>query len=221
MIWFDAATDARLVAFNQRKDDILRHLHKSKTGSFDPDRVWHTLRLDAWQYLGEEARANEDRMRTPAAVHIERLCRLGNILEEARQAFDEVKRHDDSELFSGWCEKNFPATVGSTHYIEQCYDDLTADLIASLTDIGISASLAAEQLRQKRGRPPEISVRQTTLIVNLERTYRGVTGKPGGAGPGPFAQFVAEFLDALGRPITESTVIKAIKTARKSPKWGR
>jgi hypothetical protein len=65
-------------------------------------------------------------------------------------------------------------------------------------------------------------------IEALAAVYRDKTGSKPGAGNGPFAKFVMEFLTALGRRNIEyETVIKAIKDARRwtlkrpaATKWG-
>jgi hypothetical protein len=211
--------EARLTAFDQHKDNLLRHFQnvcKPKTRAFDPNQVWSSLKFWAWQYLLDEARANKERMRTLAAVRIARLRHLGKILKEAHRALDEAKHYDDSALFGEWCE--LEGLRGSTDdgVYESIFAELFKYLIVQLAKLETATSRAAEQVRQKPGRPGRMQARQTRLIVSLEHVYRRTTGKHGPAGRGPFAQFVTEFLDALGCPTTEGNVIQMIKTAKNS-----
>jgi hypothetical protein len=103
------------------------------------------------------------------------------------------------------------------------FNDAIADLIADLAYVETAASRAAERVRQKPGRPGGTGILQHDFIISLEYTYQGITGKRGGAGPGPFAQLVTKFLQALERPSPEQSVIDAIKTAKKreGKSWGQ
>ena len=82
--------EERLAAFDQHKNDLLRHLQKvceqrPKTESFNSDTAWRDIRLYAWRYLQEEADA-EIRRRIPTSV--EHLRDFEKILREARAARD-------------------------------------------------------------------------------------------------------------------------------------
>ena len=95
------------------------------------------------------------------------------------------------------------------------------NLVAGLADLETAASRAAEQVRQKPGRPRGTGVLQQDFIIALELAYRDITGEPGGAGPGPFAKFLTKFFDALGSARGKESVIEAIKAAKKRPEWGQ
>src|SRR6516162_9111654 len=66
-----------------------------------------------------------------------------------------------------------------------------------------TCSRAAEQVRQKRGRPGGTGFLHHDFVIRLESTYREITGKPGRVGWGPFAHFVDKFLEALRRKINK------------------
>jgi hypothetical protein len=213
-----AAIAARLAAFDRHKDDLLGHLQKvceyrPKTKSFDPEKSWRLVRFYASRYLEEEV--------VPVADRVELLRQLGNVLREARCKLDETRQKVILvALFEEWCKARFPDFTDRHVAI---FDEALAELIASLADMEITASRAAEQVRQKPGRPNGSGVLETEFIIDLEcDVYGNITGKPGGAGRGPFAQFVMKFLEALGRcTIEEQTVIKVIRAAKKSERWGR
>jgi hypothetical protein len=226
----DEGIEARLKAgFDQHRADLLGHLQKvcerpPKTRSFDPDKSWRNLRHMAWCYLLNEARVEEEkRMMVPAADRVELLCQLRNALREARCKLDDARNHAiRGVLFVEWCEAhgNPDFTDPIMVLYETKFDKIVADVAAGLADLETAASRAAEYVRRKPGRPGGTGALQHDFIIDLEATYQGITGKRGGAGPGPFAQLVTKFLQALERPNAEQSVIDAIKAAKKREgKW--
>jgi hypothetical protein len=220
------AADTRLAAFDQRKDEILCHLQhvgKSKTGSFGPDTAWRELRSYAWRYLTREAQAKERRV--PFAVRIARLRHLENALREARCALDEIGRNEYGSLFGSWSYEtygNSDFTDPITSQYENSFYKLFKEGTAGLADLAITASRVADHLQQhkKPGPLPGKSSRQIELIIGLNRVYRRMTGKPGAGGRGVFAQFVVEFLAALGCKTKLESAVKIIGMAKKDPRWG-
>jgi hypothetical protein len=211
-----AAIDARLTAFDRRKDELLRHLQNvcecpPKTKSFDPDTAWRHIRLYAWRYLREEADA-EVRRKVPAADWVKRLHHLEEVLKDARTKLDEVR----GPVFIEWCEAH--GNPDFTDPIISVYENKFDELLPGLET---AASRAAERMRPKPGRPHGSGVLQPEFVVALEYTYRNLTGKPGEADRGPFAQFITKFLAALGRKTPVGTIVKIIKRAKESDRWGR
>jgi hypothetical protein len=220
----EPAIQARLAEFDRYTDDLLAMLQKvcERTPKpFDKKYAWRHVRFYAWRYLEEEEASAEKRMMVPPADRVEQLRQLGNALRKARCKLDETKRHVTLvALFEEWCKVRGIPDFTDQH--DPLFCEALATLIAGLAELEIAASRAAEQVRPKHGRPIGTGVLQPDFIIDLELTYRDITGKPGGAGPGPFAQFVMKFLEALGRrTIEEPTVIKVIRAAKKSEKWGR
>jgi hypothetical protein len=223
----EAAIEARLAEFDRYRDELLAMLQKvcERTRKpFDKEYVWRHLRFCAWRYLKEEASA-EKRMVVPPADRVEQLRQLGNALREARCKLDNAQNHViRGVLFVEWCEAH-----GSPDFTdpiiglyESNFDKVVAGVVAGLADLETAARRAAEQVRQKTGRPAGTGVLQPDFVITLELAYRDITGKPGGAGPGPFAQFIMKFLEALGRrTIEEQTVIKVIRACKKDRRWGR
>jgi hypothetical protein len=219
-----AAMEARLEAeFDRHRDDLLAMLQKvceRTSKSFDTESAWDHIRFYASRYLLEEASVEEKRMMEPAADRVERLRQLGNALAEARCKLDEARDHVICVvLFEEWCKARGIPDFTDRHVA--IFDDALADLIAGLAYLETAASRAAKQVRQKPGRPGGTGLLQQDFLISLELAYRDITGKPGGAGPGPFAQFVKKFLEAVGRTSTEQSITKAIKVAKKRREWGR
>ena len=231
----EATIEARLTTFDRHRDDLLGLLqkvceHRPKTKSFDSDKSWHHLRFMAGGYLRREASVKQKQM-VPATDRVELLRQLGNALSEARCKLDEARHHDiRGVLFVEWCgahgNPDFTDPIIDRFDID--FDEVVAGVVAGLADLETAASRAAEQVRQKPGRPGGTGVLQHDLIINLESTYRDITGKPGRVGPGPFAQFLQKFLEAVGCKSNEGSVIRAIKAAKKreethpaTSRWGR
>lgn len=132
------------------------------------------------------------------------------------------------DLFLAWWEVS-----GSDHakpdgsfdpgYMEQKF----RELVKNLKVLETAASYGADHVAPgKRGRPP---VLPWDDIWSLGAVYRDRTGLVPGAGDGPFAKFVMNFLIAVGRPdeIEYDSIIEAIKDARQwalehpvARKWG-
>jgi hypothetical protein len=207
--------EERLAAFDQHKNDLLRHLQKvceqrPKTESFNSDTAWRDIRLYAWRYLQEEADA-EIRRRIPTSV--EHLRDFEEILRKARAALEKVR----NPVFLEWSAAAHGSpdfTKAITEIYERKFDEL-------LPGLEMAASRAAEHMRRKKGRPYGSGVLQPEFVVTLEYMYRGITGKPGEADERLFAQFITKFLAALRRETTVDAVLKVIERARKSDRWGR
>jgi hypothetical protein len=218
-----AAIETRLAAFDRHRDELIGHLQKvceRATKPLDPKYAWRHVRVLAWRYLQEEATVEKKRMMVPAADRVELLFQLGNALGEVRCKLDETRHHVNLVvLFEEWCKARGIPDFTDRHV--DIFDEAVSDLIAGLAYMETAASRAAERVRQKSGRPAGAGVIRQDFIIALELTYRDITGKPGGAGAGPFAQFVTKFLQALERPSTEQNVIKVIKAAKKRKEWGQ
>jgi hypothetical protein len=222
----EAAIEARLTAFDRHRDDLLGLLQKvcerrPKTKSFDKNESWRHLRFMAGVYLRKEASVGQKQMEVPAADRVKLLHQLGNALGQARCKVNEATQDDvRGRLFLAWCETHGDPDLTDPiiGLFENKFDEVVAGVVADLAALETAAFRAVRQVRQRPGRPGGTSVLQHDFIINLEHAYRDITGKPGGAGPGPFAQFVKKFLEALGRNSLEQSVIEAIKDARKRDK---
>jgi hypothetical protein len=232
----EAAIGARLTAFDNHKNDLLDLLqemceHRSKTKTFDLDQSWRHLRFMAAGYLRDEARVEQKRMGVSAADGVKLLFELENALKEARCKLDEAWHHDICHmLFVTWCEahRNPDFTDPIIDLFRREFDEVVTGVVVVLADLATAASSAAERVRRKRGRLRGSGALPQQFIIKLESAYRKITGKPGRVGPGPFAQFVEKFLEAVGRKSKKQTIIRAIKAAKKgeqknpaTSRWGR
>jgi hypothetical protein len=226
---------ARLAAFNRHRNDLLAILQaacerKPKTKSFDRKESWRHLEFMAWVYLKEEAQIEQKRMLAPAGGRAQLLRQLGTALGKGRCTLNEVIQDDlRGHLFLAWCESQGDPDLTDPimDQFDTNFEILVASVAGDLAALEEAAFRAARQLRQRPGRPGGTAVLQHDFIISLESTYRNITGKRGGAGPGPFAKLVQKFLKALGRGSSEQTVLEAIKAAKRreengsTSRWGR
>jgi hypothetical protein len=227
----EPAIGARLTEFDNHRDDLLDLLQERKTKTFDPDQSWRHLRFMAERYLRDEARVEQKRMGVSAADRVKLLLELENALKEARCKLDEAWHHDIcGVLFVEWCEAhgNPDFTDPIIDAAHRKFDNVVAGVLGGLADLATGASRGAEHVRRERGRPRGGGVLPHEFVISLESTYRKITGKPGRVGPGPFAQFVEKFLEAVGRKGKKETIIRTIKAAKKheqkdpaTSRWGR
>jgi hypothetical protein len=228
----EATIAERLTAFDRHGDDLLDLLQKCcerrpKTKSFDLDKSWRRLRHMARRYLEME---NEARAKPPAD-RVELLHEFGKALRKAHRKFGGMMRDDiRGYLFVEWCEAHGKPdfTDPIIGLFEKEFEKVVAGVVAGLAALETAASRAAEQVRQKRGRPGGTSVLPHDFVIGLESTYRDITGKAGRVGWGPFAQFVEKFLEAVGRESNKESIIRLIKAVKqreqKDPatsRWGR
>jgi hypothetical protein len=165
--------------------------------------------------------------RVPTADLIKPLFKLRKALREARSTLEDVIKGNHFlylNLFSAWCDEQIDPDLQDEIIEDQlnaAFHKLAAAVDAGMAALETAAFRAAGNLRKRPGRPSGTGILPPGFIIELESAYRYITGKPGGAGPGPFARFVRKFLEALGRTITEESVIEAIKAAKKRKEWGR
>jgi hypothetical protein len=208
---YNAEVQTRLSKFDRRKVEILGHLQDVCRRSFDPDKAWRLLGMHAWSYLQELVRLEM----APNIDWAKEFHQIERHLGAAHDALNKVR----GPVFVEWCEAH-----GNPDFLDpimSIYERRFNALLTGLTDIATAASRAAGQMRRRAGRPGGAGERQIELIIGLEHTYRDITGTPGGAGRGPFARFIKEFLGALGHMTTEENAAQLIRAARKNPRWGR
>ena len=224
-----AEIEARLAAFDEHKEKLLDPLRKRsgpKTKPFDAQSAWQHLRILAHLYFRREAEVSQEHAMMPAGDRVKLLHQLGNALRDARCTADEAVKTVRGYWFVEWAEAN-----GNPDFLDPIIDRFGEEFDKRVADLAVletAAFRAAETVRKKKGRPPGSTILPHDFIVNLERAYRDITKRNAGAGPGPFARFVQEFLTALGRIYPQQTVIEAIKDAKKregkhpaTSHWGR
>src|SRR5262245_8449608 len=228
---YEAPDDPKLAGFNNHKSDLLDKLRDgyeqgSKSKPFAAEKAWQSLTGLARSYFAQGRVKQTTRSPRDRA---ERLRNIAKTLRQARRLVDRTMHTDvGDDLFSAWWE-----VTGSEHakvdgtfdprYIEQKFKQV----VKSLEVLEIAASYGADHVTPpKRGKPPVLSLDD---FWNLAAVYRNSTSSVPGAGDGPFAKFVSEFLIATRRSdtIAYDSLIEAIKGARKwalthpqARKWG-
>ena len=247
---YDAETKALLVAietglaeFGRHKDTLLAILRDgyergiksapvdadgTKPMPFDADRAW-SLNLEglAHQYFHRER--VKQKVTTPADRQA-RLRAIAKVLERARDMIGEASQSDvGDDLISGWWEGSSEYAEAEGRFVDLLYIEREFEkVVTSLAALETAAICAADGVPTRRGRPKGTAIMPRDYIEALAAVYRDKTGSKPGAGDGPFAKFVMEFLTALGRRNIEyETVIDAIKDARRwalkrpaATKWG-
>lgn len=247
---YDAETKALLVAietglaeFGRHKDALLAILRDgyerglksapvdtdgAKSMPFDADRAWR-LHLEglAHQYFHREWVKQEV---TKPAVRQAQLREIARVLERARDMISEVTQSDvGNDLISGWWEGTSEYAEAEGRFVDLLYIQREFEkVVISLSALETAATRAADGVSTRRGRPKGTAIMPQDYIEALAAVYRNTTGSRPGAGDGPFAKFVMEFLTALGRHnIQYESVIDAIKDARRwalkrpaATKWG-
>jgi hypothetical protein len=216
-----AEIDAGLAAFEQHKISLLEHLQNvyqrgPKSEPFDAEKSWRGLTFLAGLYFW---RARLKQEAVLAAHRVERLRDLARTLRRARRHAEMAMRDDVGEaLFRAWRGANVrydpdldptgPQTlVRIDHEFEK--------VIASLAALEAAARRAADEIPKPRGRPKGSAFLSRGFIEGLAGVYQNSTGSKPGAGDGPFARFVYEFLIAIGRNnIKPESLVDAIKDTR-------
>jgi hypothetical protein len=227
----ESETAAHLIAFDRHRTKLLDPLREvyersPKAKPFDANNAWKSLRFLAYIYLRGEAEVSQKQAMMPAGDRAKLLRQLGSALRAARRKADEAMKTVRGHWFVEWAEAN--GNPDFTSPIVDRFEEQFDKRVAGLAVLEIAAFRAADAVRKKKGRPPGTAVLPHDFIISLESTYREITKGKSGAGPGPFARFVEQFLIALGRECTAQSVIEAIKDAKKreerhpaTSRWGR
>jgi hypothetical protein len=234
----EAKIEADLNTFNRHRKELLHILRKAherglkkrglKTEPFDDDKAWRSVEFIAWAYLKRDVQLKQEKAWVSDADRLKLLGRLEAALSKARLLAAEAMRTGGGRWFAEWAEAH-----GNPDFTDpriHLYEDEFDKRVAVLKDLEEAAfrAVTTERDRKKRGRPPDKATLPHDFILTLERVYRDRTKSNAGAGSGPFARFVTEFLGALGRECADETVIEAIQTAKKreekhpaTSRWGR
>jgi hypothetical protein len=185
-----------------------------KSKRFDAEKSWRPLDRIAWMYFWHEG---ERRRTTPAADRVRRLRELAKALGRARRLVEKAIQDDvGNDLFSAWCDANVRYDIDPAPPLTLVrIDDEFEKVIASLPALEIAALRAADEIPKKDGRPRGTALLRWDFIEVLAKIYRNSTDSKPGAGDGPFARFVYEFITALGRRNVEyPSIVDAIKDTR-------
>jgi hypothetical protein len=213
-----AEIDAGLAAFERHKISLLEHLQNvyqrgPKSKPFDAEKAWQGLTLLAGLYFW---RARLKQETVPSAHRVERLRDLARTLRRARRQAEMAMRDDvGDDLFSAWCEASIRYDLDPTGPLTLVRIDHEFDkVIAGLAALETAARRAADEVPKVRGRPKGAFLSRG-FIEGLAGVYQNSTGSKPGAGAGPFARFVHEFLTAMGGDNIEyESLVDAIKDTR-------
>jgi hypothetical protein len=215
----NSGIEARLAAFNEHKEvllALLNYAHKRgpQAKRFDRDKVWSDVKFLAWQLFLQEG-AKREQLTMPPADRVKRLRKLEDALSRSRRevnkAIKEIKDDAEDELCRAWLDgmdKRLDAPP-----LRQEFKKVGTNLAALET----AAFRAIEDMpKRDGGRPGGTGVLPYGVIIILAYLYLDNTERRPGAGRGPFARFVFNFMTALGHPdLVYQTLIDDIKDARK------
>jgi hypothetical protein len=213
------AIEAALTAFDRHQEALLTILRNDyeaglRAEPFDANRSWRGVTSLAGTYFWR-ARVKQQVM--SAAELVARLHELEKAFGMARAMADKAMQDDvGGALCSSWWEGTSENAEAEGRFVDLLYIEREfKKVVTSLAALETAAIRAADDVPTRRGRPKGTAILPRDYIEALAAVYRDTTGAKPGAGDGPFAKFVMEFLTALGRRNIEyESVIDAIKDAR-------
>lgn len=227
-----AAIETGLTAFERHQETLLSILRNDyervpRAEPFDAKKSWRDLTSVAGAYFWR-ARIKQDVM--PAAKLLARLRELEKAFCKARAMADKAMQDDTGDaLCSSWWEGTSEYAEAEGRFVDLLYIQREFEkVVTSLAVLETAAKRAADDVPTRAQRPKGTAILPRDYIETLAAVYRDATGSKPGAGNGPFARFIWEFLTALGRcNIEYESVIDAIKDARTwslkhavANKWG-
>jgi hypothetical protein len=214
-----ALVKGHLAAFESHKKQLLETLaegrrQKERKAPFDAEGYWKDLMRAAEFYFWDvHMRENTP----PSDLRVKDLTALRQNLSEAwvlLRKNDVVIDLMRAIFYTGRYQSSKATWAAAYDAAPKILSELQG-AAAHLRKLEAAASQAATDARRKAGRPQGSSTIPSEYIIILAELFRRATGRIPGAGPGPFASFVAAFLDAVGRSIAFDTVSGLIKPARK------
>jgi len=214
----------QLTAFKQHRRDLLARLRNAydrgpKSGPFDEVGAWRHLTYLAQQYFWRP-------IRKPLlpSLRATRLDDLAKALRKARHLVEKAMPDDvGDDLYHGWCEANItpgsPQGLKDRTLLFRIVDEIRA-AATGLANLEAAAQRAAQTLRtvpKKKGAQRGRGILPPDYILGLGACYRRNTGLEPDIDAKPFADFVEEFLKAVGRTDDTSNdyVFEAIKYAHR------
>jgi hypothetical protein len=205
-------------AFAKHKDILLAVLldaHRPKSEPFDADTAWDELRSLARLYFGLKWERPQQRAAADRRV---RLSKFAKSLRKAHRLFDEIK-HDEFIMYLhcryGTQQERLIEPVRPN-------DELDKVLVA-LSTLEAAACFALNDDFYTPFPPGPVAALSLEFIEILARIYESATGRPPGAGQGPFYRFVMNFRAAVdlsyktkdesGDPRLDESMIGDIKKA--------
>jgi len=194
----------QLAAFDRHRPNLLGHLSKAhkrgpKSAPFDETSAWRHLTYLAETYFMRPIRKQETLL---PSRRIDRLDDLAKALRKAHRLVDSAMKDDvGDDLFRGWCveAKEPPQGLNDDDWPFRIINQIK-EVATGLATLKAAAQRAARDVPRKgAGTPPGFRILPWDYIIGLAECYRRNTGVEPIMGPGPFAEFVEEFLVAVGR----------------------
>ena len=200
---FKAEIEAKLVGFGGNKGKLLRHLRDAynlgpKAESFDEAKSWSRIETTAYQYFALQI------LKRSATNHEARYRQISDAAQWAKNTVNKARWADHGKnLLKAWLEGTKEFGEATEQYSDLLYTGVEFGRIfdeatKGLTKLEVAASKLAEEFHKRPGRPKGTAILPWNFIYALAGDYRNSTGKRPGAGDGPFARFVCEFLAAIG-----------------------
>lgn len=205
-------------AFEQHKQTLLGILLKEyengpKSKPFDNEM--------AWRYLTAAAQGVFRRPTTMLpARRVERLRDIENALGRAHKlAIGAMQDDVGMDLLKAWCagtDVNVTPAATISESAQRAESEIKI-AITGLSDLKDAAKRAAGNVPVKSGPPTGSGILTMHDLLALRRVYERSTGHIPVLGPGPFEEFVDEFINAAGLSDKTSNgyVIELFKYARK------
>ncbi|MGA7787239.1 MAG: hypothetical protein WCA56_03625 [Xanthobacteraceae bacterium] len=148
---------------------------------------------------------------------VERLRDLAKALGRTRNMTKKAMQDGVGwDLFRGWCAEASASPSDASSTLTS-FTNQVKKVMADLTAIEAAASRAAREVPTKPGPPRGTGILSMHDILTLKKVYRRSTGLEPIMAAGTFADFVEEFLTAVGRrdDTSQDYVVEAFKYVRK------
>ncbi len=210
---------AGLSEFARHKECLLLILRNSPDGppdskSFDEDGAWRALMRAASWYL---IRPKLNRKRVLPAERVERLRELEKALSKAKNSTHRAMRGElRYDLFKGWCAEANKTSVSDWEAPTDIFDKIEQAL-KNLDNLRAAAGRAADAVPIRPGPQRGSGILPIEDVVALAGVYQRSTGCRPKMGAKHFADFLQEFLSAVGQDqkTAKGYVLEAVKYARK------
>ena len=217
---FKAEIEEKLASFAGHKERLLRRLRDAydlnpKAEPLDEAKSWFGIETTAYQYFALQI------LKQTVMDHEARYRAISSAAQRAKETMEKARWADHGgNLLKAWLEGNMEFAEATEQYSDLLdggveFGRIFDKAAESLTELELAANQLADEFRKERGRPKGTGALPWNYICALAWDYRKSTGKRPGAGDGPFARFVREFLAAIGQgDKSKHYVFDVIKDAR-------
>jgi hypothetical protein len=219
---FKAEIELKLARFRCHKERLLSLLFHNSNGrrpSEGATNAWSALEAIAYQYLAREILkqtviSNADRAAPYRAI--------ANASQRTKSKIEKEVRADPAGyLMKCWLDGTKKLGDATEEFQQQIYMEAgfqrkVDKALAILSELEAAANQRVKEVHKAAGRPQGTSILPWQYILALEAAYRESTGLEPVRGPGSFADFVEEFLIAVGRTANTARDY-VVERVRKTP----